>query len=180
MQTEQLKLKLQSLGALRPEAWEMICQEMGSVALKPDQSFIRKAGTLSYLAHGVLKEYDAQDRYQPAIINFLGANDALITREQNRTHYLKACTECIIYYWDFEALERLYAQFRELKIIYDSLCAGYDHRIKLRVRLLELPVSGRIEIFKTVFMRLLPYLKKKDMANYLHLNYSHFIKIWNK
>jgi len=178
MQTE-LKIKLQSLGALRPEAWAMICSEMHSVTLKPDQSFIRKPGTLAYVALGLLKEYDAQHRPKPAIINFLSANDCLITRKQNQNHYLKACTECLIYYWDLDALERLYAHSKELRAIYDSLCAEYDDKVLWRMHLLELSVQDRINAFKFAFGYAIPYLKKKDTANYLHLNYTHFLRYWN-
>ena len=178
---EQLQLKLQSLGALRPEAWAMICLEMGSVTLKPNQSFIRKVGTLAFVAQGLLKEYDAQHRSKPALINFLGANDALITRKQNQNHYLKACTECRIYYWDFDTLEMLYKAFRELKIIYDSLCAEYDECFTFRQFLLEQKsAKERTLLFMERYHGQLPYLQKKDISNYLSLNYDHFTLIYQE
>lgn len=174
-----LKLKLQSLGALRPEAWERICELMQFVELKTGQNFIRKEGSLAYVAEGLLKECVAQQRQTPAVISFIAGNLGLITRKHNEHHHLEACVESIIYYWDFEALESLYREFRELKVIYHGICAEYDALVLLRMRLLEMSVVERIEVFRYEFREVLPYLKKKDIANYLHLHYTHFLRNWN-
>lgn len=174
-----LKLLLQLHGALRPEAWEMICELSKVSELKSGESFVRREGCFAYVAAGILKEYDAQQRPSPSIINFLGAKNCFVTRKQNQAHYLKTCMASVVYYWDYEALESLYQEFRELKPIYDGLCAVYDGQIHLRMRLLELSVLERIAAFKVVFKEVLPYLKKKDMANYLHLHYTHFLRHWN-
>ena len=170
-----LRLKLQSLGALRLEAWERICELMNCVELKAGQNFIRKEGRLAYLTHGLLKEYITQQRLSPAVINFTSSNQSLPTRRHNQSHPLEACVDSVIYYWDFEALENLHQEFRELKVIYDGLCAEYDARVLLRMRLLEMSVVERIAAFKYEFKAVLPFLKKKDIANYLHISYTNLL-----
>lgn len=173
-----LKTKLQNFGALRPEAWERIVQLCQQTQLKTGESLIRKQGTLAYIAQGLLKEYDAQNRTQPAIINFNGPNQSIITRKHNQNHYLKAANPSLVYYWDFEDLQKLYQEFKELKSIYDALIAEYDELLLFRMQLLELPVQKRIDTFRLIFKPMLPYLKKKDMANYLHISYAYLVDNW--
>ncbi len=181
-QNHQLCFKplLQSLGALRPEAWERIVVLCQQKRLTTSESFIRKQGTLAFIAEGLLKEYDAQNRSHPAILNFIGINQTLITRMHNQNHYLKAAMPSIVYYWDVEDLQQLYEEFKELKSIYDSLIAEYDEGLHFRMHLLELPVQERIAKFSLAFKPMIPYLKKKDVANYLHLSYSFFVNQSNK
>ncbi|TKC03477.1 cyclic nucleotide-binding domain-containing protein [Pedobacter cryotolerans] len=176
-----LQLTLQTYGALQPLAWQKINQLKQEQILKIHQSFIRKEGSIAYLANGALKEYDAQYRKSPSIINFISANQCLVTRKYNQSLYLKACMPCTIYFWDFEDLQSLYQEFKELKKIYDSLCANYDAAIAFRLFVLEnSSTAQRIELFRQNFKALLPFLKKKDIANYLQLNYTHFLHINNK
>ena len=175
-----LKTKLQSFGALRPEAWERIVQLSQQTQLKTNESLIRKQGTLAYIEEGLLKEYDAQNRTQPSIISFIGPNQSIATRKHNQSHYLKTATPSLVHYWNFEDLQKLYQEFKELKAIYDALIAEYDELLLFRMHLLELPVQERIDKFWLIFKPMLPYLKKKDMANYLHLNYSFFVNQINK
>lgn len=173
-----LKLKLQSLGALRPEAWAMILDLLQATKLKANESFIRKEGTLAYITEGLLKEYDSQNRSKPSIINFISINETLLTRKSNQNHYLKAVNPTIILFWDFEHQKLLYREFEELKKTYDHLCAQYDEGTARRSFLLELPVKDRIPYFKNNFKQIIPYLKKKDIANYLHLDYDYFVRTY--
>lgn len=178
---ETLKTKLQSLGALRPEAWQKILQLARQSQLKSNESFIRKEGTLAYIAEGLLKEYDAQYRKSPAIINFISTHNFLITRRYNQIYYLKACIPTHIYYWDFEALKTIYQNFSELKSIYNACCAAYDESIGLRQRLLEeKDANHKIALFVQTNRSLLLLIKKKDIANYLNLGYDYFARNYNK
>ena len=177
----QLQQLLRTYGALQPLAWQKINELKQQQILKTHQNFIRKEGAIAYLASGLLKECDAQYRNNPAIINFISLNQCVVTRKHNQTHYLKACLPCTIYYWDFEQLHLLYQEFKELKQIYDSLCASYDAAIAFRLFVLEhASAPKRIELFRQNFKNLLPYLKKKDIAKYLQLNYTHFLHTNNK
>lgn len=175
-----LQLQLQSYGAIRPEAWQQIEILLQQKQLKTNQSFIRKEGTLAFIASGILKEYDATNRISPSIINFISKSQAFTTRRHNKYCYLKAGVPTLIWYLEFEQLQYLYLEFKELKKVYDGLCADYDESIALRQLILETPSAAqRITLFRTNFKSLMSYLKKKDIANYLHLNYTHFLHVNN-
>lgn len=174
-----LKAKLHSLGALSPEAWEAIVGAFSLCTLKPNEYFPHKNHCLGYIAEGILATYDMEGRSIPAIINFSSVQQSFISNQSNQGIYLKTCSSTSIFYWNEDELKKLYRQFNELKNIYDALIAEYEQRIFLRMRFLELSVTERISKFKEHFYSILPYLKKKDIANYLHLNYSHFVKVWN-
>ena len=173
-----LKTKLQSFGALRPEAWERIVLLCQQTTLHAGDIFLRKEGTLAYLAEGILKEYNPQHRKKPAIINFIITEQCFITRKHNQVHYLKACNPALIYYWDLTALKLLYQEFEELKKIYDYLCREYDDGIALRGFLQELTVQARIIYFQHHYTPIIPFLKKKDIANYLHISYNNLLSKW--
>lgn len=174
-----LKLKLQNYGALRPEAWLSILSCLNKTTLKPNESFIRQEGSLAYLAQGLLKEYDNYRRKTPAIINFITTGQSFNTSHYNQNHYLKAMLPTIIYSFYFEDLMAIYSTFKELKSIYGPLCAEYEANISHRTFLLEMPVRQRIENFHASHQKICPYLKKKDMANYLRINYDHFVHLWS-
>lgn len=176
----QFKLKIQSLGALRPEAWAMILDLTQTTKLKANESFIRKEGTLAYIADGLLKEYDSHERKTPSIVNFLPTGQSLITRKYNSHHYLKACMATTVYHWSFDDLRKLYQSYSELKIIYDILCSSYDEGVSFQVRILEERlVRNRISLFLSRYKAVLPFLKKKDIANYLKVTYSKFMAGYN-
>lgn len=178
---QNLKVKLQSLGALQPEAWERVLQLKKEILLKPNASLIRKEGTLAYVATGLLKEYDAQNRSQPSIINFIGSKQCIYTRKNNQQHYLKACSPSKVWYWDFASLKQLSIEFNELVNVYEILCAEYDYAIDWK-RLVsdEKTISVKIELFLLQYKPILPLLKKKDIANYLNLSYDYFTRHFSK
>ncbi|WP_299568080.1 hypothetical protein [uncultured Pedobacter sp.] len=170
-----LKTKLQSLGALRPEVWERIVQLCQHSSIKANESFLRKEGSLAYVAEGVLKEYNPQHRKKPAIINFIVTKQCIITRSYNQTHYLKACTATSIYHWDINSLKLLYQEFEELKKIYDRLCAEYDEGLAYgRLILEEKAARQRVVLLMNRYRPQLNLISKKDLSHYLMLNYDYF------
>ncbi len=175
-----LQLHLQHYGALQPEAWQQIQQQLQIRQLKPNESFIRKEGSFAYIAEGLLKEYDSTDRSLPSIVSFIAPQTCIITRRHNQTYYLKACIPTLIYYLDFEQLQQLYIEFKELKSIYDNLIEIYDALSAFRQLILETPSAAqKIYMFRKKYSYQINYLKKKDIANYLQLNYTHFLHINN-
>ncbi len=175
------KQRLYNAGAIRPLAWEAIVQCMQQITLHTDERLIRKEGTLAYVADGILKEYDPINRKTPSIINFITPSNFIITRKHNASHYLKACTTTLIYYWDYPNLLQLYSQFNELQPIYNTLCAEYDATIDLRQFILEQHhANERILLFISAYKTSLNFIKKKDMANYLMLYYDNFIRSYRK
>lgn len=174
-----LKANLHHFGALRPEAWEAIVETMSKFHLKANEYFPYKENCLGYVAKGILAAYDMEDRSIPAIVNFTNHEQSFIIQPSSPNIYLKSCTTTLVFHWNCEELKKLYRQFKELKHIYDASAAEYQQRLFLRMRFLELSVTERINKFREKFHSILPYLKKKDIANYLHLNYTHFVKVWN-
>lgn len=174
-----LKISLQAHGALRPEAWLQIQQLMQTTQLSPGENLIRTEGTLTFIDKGILKEYDPAQRSRPAIISFHSNGQTIITRRHNQSHFIKAISAATIFHWDQSALDQLHHSYPELKNIYLALCASYDQHISSRWILLELPPRNRIQLFRAHYPQLIPYLKKKDIANYLHLNYTYLIDKWN-
>lgn len=171
---------LQSYGAIRPAAWQKINLLKQEQSLYVKQRFIRKEGSLAYLASGLLQEYDAYQRSTPSIINFITPQHFVVTRKHNQSFYLKAALPSLLYYWDYEQLQQLHQEFKELKAIYDTVCSIYDAAISYRTLILELPsAAARIKLFKEFFETQIPFIKKKDIANYLQLNYTHFLHINN-
>ncbi|TCC88644.1 Crp/Fnr family transcriptional regulator [Pedobacter frigiditerrae] len=174
---QQLKTSLQTLGPLQPEAWLQILQHQKTIPLNPGESLVRKEGMLAYLSNGILKEYDASNRKNPSIINFIKKGQPIITRRQNQVYYLKACTSCLVLYWESNDIKTLHQTFAELEHIYRSLCAQYDTSIAFRGLLLEEKSAIRkIQLFISTNRDILPQLKKKDMANYLNLDYDYFVR----
>ncbi|RYF26676.1 MAG: hypothetical protein EOO42_00890 [Flavobacteriales bacterium] len=175
----QLEAKLRAVGALQPAAWQQIIADLQMVILKPEQHFIRIEGSFAYVAVGILKECDAKNRKQPSVINFIATNEPFVTRKLNKANYLVACTKSIVFYWNLNTLQNLYQEFRELKHSYDILCAEYDASIELRQLILEAEIPEKIILFTHHFKSLRFILLKKDIANYLHISYTHYVSISN-
>lgn len=169
---QQLKITLQSHGALRPQAWLDIQLAMQPTKLRAGESLVRKEGDLCFLQAGLLKEYDPEQRRRPAIIAFIATGDFVHTRRHSQRRYLKAIVPCTIGQWSSGGLEQLHERYPELKNIYDALCAGYERHIAQRSILLELPPRQRLPAFREPNQRIIPYLTKKDIANHLSLSYS--------
>jgi len=175
-----LKHKIQRHGALRDEAWLLICSSMQHQVLQPNERFIQKDNQLAYVASGLFKEYSAYERTRPSIINLIPADSCFITRRHSQQDYLKAATTSLTFSWNFESLMAIYRDYRELKPVYEIFCSEYNTGLAYRSLILETPeVAQRIRYLKAEYGSLIPYLKKKEMANYLHLNYNHFIKVFN-
>lgn len=172
----ELKLKLASYGALRPEAWTKIVQSLANTDLKTDESFNRKVGSIAYVAKGVLKEYDAYRRKKPSIVNFIGPNNFILTTKHTESKFLKAVCPTKLVYLDFDILFLLFLDYGELKPIYDGVSAEYEDGISFRQLLLEETFAAKIQLFIVKYRPILSYLKRKDIANYLHVDYNYFIR----
>ncbi len=176
-----LKLKLASYGAIRPQVWAKIVTLLKETELKIDESFNREIGSIAYVANGLLKEYDAHLRKRPSIVNFISAGNFLITTKFNQSKYLKTVTGSTLVYLNFCDLFSLLSKYNELKPIYDSIVANYEEGISFRYGLLEERIAQkRIQQFINKHRNILSYLKKKDIANYTHIEYDYFIRMYGK
>jgi len=176
-----LKLKLSSLGAIRPQAWIKIMYAVNETGLKVDESFNREIGSVAFVVNGLLKEYDPYLRKKPSIINFISAGNFFVTTKFNQKRYLKAITETTILYLNFHDLTSLYLRYNELKSVYDSIVASYEEETSFRHLMLEEKLAPvRIQNFIIKYRTILSQIKKKDVANYTHLEYEYFIRIYGK
>lgn len=173
-----LKLKLQTNGALQPAAWEMIQSQIHVDLLAIGDGLVRDNNGISFLAEGVLKEYDVVRRKQPHIVHFLMQGDFFYHSTHHCKRYVKAITPSVVYSLNQHQLQLLPAVFKELRPIYDKVCENYDEQLTQRSRLLEMVFTERIQYFKSSFAVILPYLKKKDIAQYLSISYNYLIETW--
>lgn len=174
-----LKTTLQNHGAVRPEAWEMISTLLHVDELAVGESMQRTHFGISFLAEGLLKEYAIFGRKQPRIVNYLQHGQFFYHSRHHAKRYVKAIVPCIIYSLSASELELLAANFKELRPIYDQFCELYDDQLASRSALLEMSNSLRINHFKMQYAPILPYLKKKDIAQYLSISYNYLVETWN-
>lgn len=176
-----LKVQLQSYGSLRPEAWTLLLSQLQFIEVKKGESFHRKLGALTWLSSGIFKEYNTYARKKPAIINFLTPGNCLITRKLNAPYYLKACLDSKLYQLDLEQLLLLDHQYPELRSIYYALCAQYDEGHEFRQLLLEeKSAAEKIKLMINRYRQQLNYISRRDLCNYLHLNYDYFCSLYAK
>jgi CRP-like cAMP-binding protein len=176
-----LKIQLQSYGSLRPEAWALLLSQLQFIEVKKGESFHRKLGALTWLSSGIFKEYNTFSRKKPAIINFLVPGDCLITRKLNARYYLKACIDSELYQLDVEELLQLNQKYPELRQIYYALCAQYDEGHEFRQLLLEeKSAAEKIKLMINRYRQQLNFIARRDLCNYLHLNYDYFCSLYAK
>lgn len=176
-----LKSKLANFGAIRPQAWIKILDNLKETELKMNESFTREIGSVAYVADGLLKEYNAQLRKKPSIINFICAGNFLITTKYNQSKYTKAIGSAKLVHVNLEILISLFLKYNELKAIYDGVSSNYEDGIAFKQLILEENLSAtRIQMFIKKYRTILPLLKKKDIANYTHIEYEYFIRIYGK
>lgn len=179
MDKNHLKLKLASYGAIRPQVWTKIAACLKKSELKAEESFNREIGSVAFIVKGLLKEYDAQFRKKPSIVNFINSENFVITTKHNQSKYLKAVTDTALVYMDFDDLFLLFSKYKELKPVYDSIAENYEEGISYRYNLLEERIATvRIQHFMARYREIFPFLKKKDVANYIHIEYDYFIRIY--
>jgi hypothetical protein len=170
----QLKERLLKLGSLRPIAWQALQEQIQKTTLKANESFTRSPGQIAYVVDGILKEYDAHMRKRPAIINFLGTDEFILTHQFSQRHYLKACIDTQILSIHREHVLSLQTRFPELLRLYIPISISYYESSFNRQYLLEIKsVPERIARFKERFHTHLKYLRLKDVANYLNINYDY-------
>ncbi|RZK26469.1 MAG: Crp/Fnr family transcriptional regulator [Flavobacterium sp.] len=176
-----LKLKISAYGAIRPKVWAKLLPQLKVCNLKPGEIFPRPAGSIAYIERGLLKEYDFRDRKKPSIVNFIFTDEFLPTPKHEQRCYVMAVTTSILYYLEFDELLALFFEYRELIHIHDAIFADYDETLAFRNRLLEQKVAVvKIQAFIDKHRELIAFLKKKDIANYIHVEYDHFTRVFSK
>ncbi|MCY1521477.1 hypothetical protein D9M68_562900 [compost metagenome] len=136
---------------------------------------------LIFVANGLLKEYDARKRLKPAIINFITTDSFIVTTTYRQYSYIKAICRSTLISMRFEEAIALYVKYKELLMLYDSIAIHYEEGLSFRYALLEERlIKSRIQAFIHRYKAIIPFLKKKDIANYLHIEYDYFIRQYGK
>lgn len=182
-ETLHLKLKhqLQQNGAVSPKAWAAICAEMKYKKVKYNEGFVYQSKGIAYVADGLLKEYNSQYRDRPSIVNFFHTDQFLFMGERPAHQFFRACVPTHLYYWNWEALHHLWLQFPELIRIYSNLNIQYINQCQLRPFLLEeKSTQVKIQHFYAEYKSIVALLPKKNIANYLNINYNYFVRHYQK
>ncbi|MNK34407.1 hypothetical protein D3C87_529130 [compost metagenome] len=177
----QLKQHLQQNGAVTPAAWLAIVTCMQTKQVKYHEGFLYQVKGIAYVADGLLKEYNSQYRKRPSIVNFFNTNQFFFMDERPAQQFYRACVPTLIYYWSWEALQQLWLQFPELIRIYRNLNVQYIDQCQLRPFLLEeKSTKAKIQHFYTEYRAIVPLIPKKNIANYLGINYNYFVRHYQK
>ena len=176
-----LKLQLQQNGAVSPKAWAAICAEMKYKKVKYDEGFLYQSKGIAYVADGLLREYNSQYRDRPSIVNFFHADQFFFMDERPAQQFFRACVPTHLYYWSWETLLQLWLQFPELIRIYRNLNVQYINQCQLRPFLLEeKSTEVKIKHFYDKYKSIVALLPKKNIANYLSINYNYFVRNYQK
>ena len=174
-----LKIKLESIHDIQPEALDRIIKACQQTKLKINHSLVFEQHTVAYVGSGLLKEYDSKHHDQPLITNFI-SNDQFFFAK-SKSHFLKAIKPTMIYYWKFAALLEIYKDFTKLDLIYQIAEHGYEERLSLRGIILEKhSFHQKLALFIISNLTILPLLNRKDMANYIGEDYVDFTSKYNK
>lgn len=181
MENNILKIKLNSLSALKPETWKMIDEHLLTINLLPDQIYHREVNSLIFVKEGLIQEYDWQHRNHGALVGFFQSESFICTNSFRKSKLLQASVFSKIIYLSSSFCTKLTDEFPEFQSILNEIQQLYEVNLAYRMLILEKSnASTRIEIFVEKFREILPLLRKKDIANYLAVEYDYFIRIYGK
>ncbi|WP_316801451.1 hypothetical protein [Pedobacter frigidisoli] len=177
----QLKTCLDAIGLNSLVAWQALAAACVTVKLKTGENFICQAGTVAFIIEGIIKEYDSSLRTKPAIVNLLTANEYVVTFVGSNHHFYRASCPSTLVYIDNTRQWQLFDQFNELQSLYFNIEDLHFQSRQRRTQLLEFNTAReRIKAFIRKNRSILPFLRKKDIANYLCLEYNLFVRHYSK
>lgn len=176
-----LKFKLAEYLNPDPVIWEKLRHAVQITILYSGEYVMYEPGSIVFIAEGLLKEYDARQRRRPVIINFLNAGNFVIAARYHQHRYLKAVLPVTLVTLGFDEAIALYIKHHELLPLYRAVAANYEGGTLFRYALLEERFTEkRIRLFINRYRAILPFLKKKDMASYLHIEYDYFVRLYGR
>lgn len=167
-----LKEQLRALGALSTETW----QALSEVALERQYGNARAVqldgGSMLYVAKGLLKQYARAERTQPSIVRFIKDGQVLFVPYDYNPIYVKTIARSVLYYWDEFSLRQTINKHPELLKQYMALRDIQEQALDYKILLLEEEVRNKLTLFNKHQGDLWPYIKNKDLANFLHISES--------
>jgi len=167
-----LEIWLRTFGPLRPEAWEGIVGAVVKRVYGMGKAVALAPGGMIYVGEGLLKQYARAGRTQPDIIRFLQAGEVLLVPYEADNSYVKTLERSVLYYWDEYALRQIMIAYPELLKIYMKLRDRQEMLLDLKIRLMGEELRNKLPLFDRYYPNLRPFLKNKDLANYLQVHES--------
>lgn len=167
-----LEMLLRNFSPLRPEAWGAICAATTQRVYSGAKAVHLEAGGMVYVEEGLLKQYARAERTQPGIIRFLQAGEVLFVPYEVNSIYIKTIQRSTLYYWNEHTLRQLIACYPEVLKIYMRLRDLQEDAFGFKVLLLEQEVKAKLLLFDQHYPKLRPFIKNKDLANFLCVSES--------
>ncbi|GAA4777986.1 hypothetical protein GCM10023231_00540 [Olivibacter ginsenosidimutans] len=178
LSTLPLKELLLRLGSLREEAWQELTMRVQQRIYKPYKSIILPPTGVIYVQEGLLKQYQRSEREAAAITRFITTNQHIFIPTQPDNLYIKTILESTLWYWEGEAVHSLLLCYPELYALYQQLRDRYDALLDIRMRILESKHIQKLQLFQEHFHKIRPYLRAKDIANYIGVHPNYISKLY--
>jgi len=176
--TPSLKELLERLGSLRDETWQQLTARATQRHYKAHRSIFLPPNGVIYVEGGVLKQYERTAREAAAINRFLTVGQHIFIPAQPDNSYIKTIIESKLWYWDEEAVHGLLLTYPELYRLYQLLRYRYDALLDIRMRILESKHTQKLDLFHQHFHEIRPYLRIKDVANYIGVHPNYVSKLY--
>lgn len=168
-----LQQQLQQLGPLTAAAWESILEKASEKPFAANRPIPLPSNGIIYIKEGLLKQYARTGRVHPSINRFLTAGNHLFVPFNTEPIYVKTILNSALWYWTEENIRFLLHQHPELYSIDRKLRDAYEQQLDIRLQILASSGPSKMALFQEHFPGIRPYIKAKDLANYLsiHPNY---------
>jgi len=173
-----LREQLRQLGPLREEAWRQIEAQAVQRDYAADRPIALPSAGVIYVEEGLLKQYQRSKRIKPCINRFIVTGNYIFTPFAPDSIYIKTILACKLWYWEGEAVCTLLLQYPELYALYQQLRDRYDALLDIRMRILESKHTQKLALFQEHFQEIRPYLRAKDVANYIGVHPNYFSKLY--
>jgi len=149
--------------------------------LDPGEQLAEPFSGMVFIASGLLKAYVVHGQHQPVIVRFIPSGRFTVLVPDHLPQVLRAVLPTSLLLVGFQAMLDAYHLQPELLSLYRMAIQQNMSDIQFRYRLLEERFAEqRIRLFLSRHAGILPYLKKKDIANYLHLDYNYFVRLYSR
>jgi len=173
-----LKELLERLSSLREEAWKQLTARAMQRHYKAHKSIALPPNGVIYVEAGLLKQYERTAREAAAINRFLTTGQHIFIPAQPDNSYIKTIIESKLWYWEEEVVHGLLIAYPELYRLYQLLRYRYDALLDIRIRILESKHTQKLDLFHQHFHEIRPYLRIKDVANYIGVHPNYFSKLY--
>ncbi len=171
---------LRQLGPLTEEAWEALRAAARQRRYGADRAVHLEAGGMLYVGSGLLKQYARAGRTKPAIQAFLGRGEPYCCPHASDGAYLKSVLPSELWYWEGHALRQLMAGHPCLIALYMRLRDMQEERLDKRLLLLEARAKEKLALFNDLQPRTASFVKGRDLANHLNMDYTYLIHLRGK